>query len=249
MGKSKRETTSQQQTQQSFERTFNQQEEQSRREQLARQEAVQALPTAFEEQLLNLLSQGTAQLIPQVTGVSQRLSQFIEPLTQGRPLPGIFESLGTGIPEETQQAIIQRSLQDIAPQFERLGIGASGPAAQISANLARDVRIQSALDAIRQRENLLALLPGFQAQATFGPAQSLTNILAGLLPGLRTGISAATGETIGEALAKLTGTERGTSTGITTGRDLFRFNPFQESFFSSLGTGLGSGITKALFGS
>lgn len=215
------------------EEDITQQRIQSELSRLIREQTEQQLgrtfaePTALETQLQNLLFGNITGVNPQAQAGRAGFAPFVSNLQQGRALPGLFESLGQGIDPQTQQSIVNRSVEMVAPKLERLGIGSSGPAAQIYANIARDVGIQSALEGIRQRENLLGLLPTFQGLLE-APAAREQGLLASLLPGLRpttaqqTGVQA--GSTIGETLSLLSSLAnallqsqgKGTAKGTTT---------------------------------
>ena len=176
-----------------------------------------AEPTAEERQLTQLELERRKNVQPQLLGLDQKMLDFIMPLASGGSLPGLFASLGQGISEEDTQDIIKRSLSDIAPTFEHLGVLDSGPAAEISARLAGDIRTKSAMEKTRQRENLLNILQGFPASAQ-APALQESQVLAQQLAGLRT----------------ITGS--GSSMGTTR-------TPFlQTAFAGGLGQGIGAGI-------
>ena len=256
--------------------------DQKTREELEKEES--SFGQTFQNELLNLLEkqfqQQTGTTTPQATAREEDLlSQFagasgvgfgqnlqarqgllglINPLTQGQALPGMFSSIGQGIPEDIQKSIIDKSLNDIAPRFEQLGIGSSGPAMQLSANLARDVRLQSALETNRQREMLLNLgaslplafqSPILQEQGMFGGQlaglRPVTTQATGELSGQRTG------ETIGSQIQLLSSLARALSQGQASGTQSGSFsqmgsgtntmnNIFRNAFMQSLGNTLGS---------
>jgi len=179
------------------------------------QQTTTPQPTAQESELTGLELERRREIQPQALELDKRLLELITPLARGEQLPGIFASLGTGIDEETQSEIVRRSLADITPQFERLGILRSGPAAEISANLAKDIRVRGALEQVRQRESLLNVLQGFPIAAQ-APALQESQTLAQQLAGLRSV----------------------TTTGTSATRTPF----LQTQFAGGLGQGLGQGF-------
>lgn len=183
----------------------------------SRTQTQTATPTAEETELNKLELERRRQLQPLALESDKALLELIRPLSKGQNLPGIFGSLGQGVPEDIQNDIIQKSLADIAPQFQQLGILNSGPAAQISARLASDIRTQSFFEGTRQRENLLNILQGFPATAQ-APALQESAVLAQQLAGLRS----------------LQGTGFGTSTTKTPF--------FQTAFAGGIGQGIGASL-------
>lgn len=115
-----------------------------------------------------------------------------------------------GITEDQTQSMVNASLRDIMPQFQSSGILNSGEAAQIANRTAADVRNQNAQFNVSAAQNLFNLAAGGQSNLQ-GQYQNSTNNLTSELAGLRS----------------INGSKSTTS------------NPFLNSFYSSLGSGLG----------
>lgn len=118
-----------------------------------------------------------------------------------------------GINEDQTQSMVNASLRDIMPQFQANGILNSGEAAQVANRTAADVRNQNAQFNVSAAQNLFNLAAGGQSNLQ-GQYQGQQNSYGGQLAGLRT----------------------------ITGRSSTSKNPFLESFYSSVGQGLGKTV-------
>ena len=116
-----------------------------------------------------------------------------------------------GINEDQTQSMVNASLRDIMPQFQASGILNSGEAAQIAGRTAMDTRNANASFNVTAAQNLFNLASGGQSNLQ-SQYQGAQNSYGAQLAGLRTVNSNST-------VSK---------------------NPFLESFYSSLGTTLGS---------
>jgi hypothetical protein len=138
-------------------------------------------------------------------------------LLQGKALGGAFGDDIFGLSDEDIDDIARKSVADIQPGFQNLGIGDSGVAASLSAQTSGDVRRQSRQFNVGALQNALNLAMGSSAQVQ--------------------GASLGAGNAVGQRLAGLRGiTTTGTQRGITTLKEM---NPFMKSFQTSLGGGLG----------
>lgn len=122
-----------------------------------------------------------------------------------------------GITEGQTQSMVNASLRDIMPQFQASGILNSGEAAQIAGRTAMDTRNANAQFNVSAAQNLFNLASGGQSSLQ-SAYQNSTNNLTNELAGLRT---------------------------ISSNQTVTR-NPFLESFYSSLGKGLGETGTNAV---
>jgi len=185
-------------------------------------------PSAEETELNRLQLEREKFLDPQIRGVQSQGLSLVQQLLQGdENLPGFLGELPGGISPEVTSDIVQQSLRDIAPSFQRSGLLDSGVRASIEARTAGDIRRTSEEFNIGNRLNLLNL-------ALSGQAQIQQPIL---------GFSGQLGQ-------RLAGLRNTASTGFTNQTTLSA-NPFLKSFQqgagSALGKGLGAGAAGFLF--
>jgi hypothetical protein len=133
----------------------------------------------------------------------------------GSPESQMWQSLIGGITPEQQQTMISEQQRYLNPQFQAQGIYDSGTAATGRLRAAVDLANQNAQFNVGTLQNALNLALSGQAQVQ-QPVNQGTSLLAQQLAGLRS----------------ISGTQ-------TTSR-----NPFLESFYSSMGQGLGGGLTS-----
>lgn len=190
------------------------------------QQQTQYTPTAEETELNKLYLARERQLDPQITGVQSQGLNLVSSLLRGEQLPGYLNTLPGGISPEVTQGIVNQSLNDLNVQLAHSGAGTfleSGAAQAAGVRTAGDIRNQSEQFNLQNLLQLLNIGIGGQAQVQ-APIQGFSSMLSGRLAGLR-GVN-----------------QTGTATST------FRYNPFKESFYSSLGSGLGSGSANMLFG-
>jgi len=110
-------------------------------------------PTAEETELNKLQLEQQRAIQPYQTAMQQQAFGLGSQLLQGRELPGYLESLPQGVTaeqipleaglfgEERTSEIVQRSLRDIYPQFQAMGLPVeSGVAQSIAGRTAGDIR-------------------------------------------------------------------------------------------------------------
>lgn len=162
---------------------------------------------------------------PGLLGIQSQGFDIISRLLGGMPLPKNLAPLSEGLSPEVQSSLVQESLREIAPGFQKSGLLDSGVRASIAARTAGDIFRSSAEFNIGNLQNLLNLGVGGQAQVQqpiLGFSQSLNSRLAGLRP--------------------VTSTFQGSSQSISRGP-----NPFLNSFQQSLGQGLGRATAGGLY--
>lgn len=140
----------------------------------------------------------------------------------GQPGSDQWQSLIGGVTPEQQQRMINEQWRNIAPGFQTQGIYDSGLMATAKMRSATDLANQNAQFNVGVLQNALNLALSGQAQVQ-QPIQSNVSQLGGQLAGLRT-----------------------INQSQTTSK-----NPFMESFYTSLGSSLGSGTfgrTKGYWG-
>lgn len=176
-------------------------------------QSQQYTPTDEEKQL-NQLQLGQAQAFdPIQRQLNNNGGNLVNNLLTGQALPGYLNQLPGGITPDVTQGIVNDSLNDLYPQFQKSGILDSGVAAQIAGRTSADIRQNSAQFNLQNLQQLLNLGVGGQAQVQ-QPSVSTSQALGGRLAGLAS--SSGTTSTIG-------------------------MNPFLKSFQTSLGSSLGSG--------
>lgn len=184
-------------------------------------QSTQYTPTAEETEFNKLQLAQAQEFDPIQRELNRRGGNLINQLLAGEPnLPGFLSKLPAGISPEVTQGLVNESLRDINAQLAASGAGTfmdSGVAQSIGARTSGDIRRASEEFNIGTLFNLLNLGVGGQAQVQ--------------QPAL------ATGSMLSQRLAGLRGV---TQTGTMTSRSTMRFNPFMESFQSSLGSTLGS---------
>lgn len=136
-------------------------------------------------------------------------------LLTGAELPGGLAGLPGGINEEVTKGIVQKSLADIRPGLQASGLLNSGIRAELEAETAKDIRLQSEQFNINNLMQLLNLAVGGQAQALAG--------------------SQAGAGQLGTMAMSAAGRTSDSSTRTAA------MNPFLKSFQTSLGSSLGSG--------
>lgn len=226
--------------------------------------------TPEEQELNRLLLNRQRTLDPFVTDVQRRGLEASKALFSGEELPGYLSGLGEGVsyeplglPEQLDynnyliddditNRIVQQSLADIKPGFQQAGVLDSGVAAELSGELAADIRTQTAQQnqAIKQaidQYNLENQTMGqrYNQEMGLGTQQfnqgQLLQLLNQAFGGQAQVISPiqASSNQLSQALAGL----RTTSTYQNQSR-----NPFLENFYGSLGSGLGTGVSGGIFG-
>lgn len=220
-------------------------------------------PTKEETELNKLLLERQRALNPQMTEVQGQQLDLASILLSGGTLPGNLSGLtGTTqvgtlgqmptidaskyqVGEDVTSDIVQRSLADIAPQFQMAGILDSGVAASLSGELAKDIRLDTARSnmdtalAIEQ-QNIAnqSAASQFDISNQYSQQAFDTNTLLSLLNLTLSGSTAlqspvlAQSQQLSNALAGLRST-----TGTTTQTSM---NPFLLSFQQSAGQTLGS---------
>ena len=218
--------------------------------------------TPEETELNKLLLERQRALNPQITGVQGQQLDLASILLAGGTLPGNLSGL-TGsttvgtlgalpqidasqyqIGEDITSQIVQKSLQDIAPQYQAAGILDSGVAAELSGELAKDIRLQTeqsnldtALAIAQQNIANQTAANQFDISNQYSQEAFDTNTLLSLLNltlGGSTGLQQpvlAQGQQLSNALA---GLRQGSVTSTQTS------NPFLNNFYGGLGTTLGS---------
>lgn len=124
-----------------------------------------------------------------------------------------------GITDDQTQSMVNQSLRDIMPQFQSSGILNSGEAAQVANLTAAQTRNSNAQFNVSAAQNLFNLASGGQSNLQ-GQQQNSTNNLTNELAGLRT----------------------------TTSNQTVSSNPFLNSFYNSVGKGLGNTATNVVNG-
>jgi len=112
-------------------------------------------PTAEETELNKLQLEQQRAIQPQQTAMQQQAFQLGSQMLQGQQLPGYLQGLPQGVTaeqipleaglfgEERTSDIVQRSLRDIYPQFQAMGLPVeSGVAQSIAGRTAGDIRTQ-----------------------------------------------------------------------------------------------------------
>jgi len=211
------------------------------------QQTTTPTPTAEETELNKLQLEQQRAIQPQAIGIQQKAYELGQLLLTGQGLPGYLAGLPQGataeqIPlsagvmgEDITSQIIQRSLRDIFPQFQAMGLPIeSGVAQSIAGRTAGDIRTQVAESDL---ERQLAIREANLNVGQTTQYQNLNNLLN--LLNLAVGGQAqiqqpviATGGTLGQRLA-------GLRTVTTTGTQTQTQNPFLQSFYGSLGQSLG----------
>jgi len=177
--------------------------------------------TAEEKRLNQLAIERTEATQPgQIQAQTQGLNLINELLTGGQ-LPGFLQRLPEGISPELTSEISQEAVKDLLPSFQSSGILDSGVAAEISGQVAGDIRRGAAESNLNNLFNLLNLAVGGQAQIQ-QPLLAQSAQLGNQLAGLRT--------------INQTGTSVQTSP-----------NPFLQSFQQSAGSGLGNFFNPTTF--
>jgi len=219
-------------------------------------------PTPEETELNKLLLERQRRLNPQITNVQGQQLDLASILLAGGALPGNLSGL-TGsttvgtlgalpelnpedymIGEDITSQIVQQSLQDIAPQYQAAGILDSGVAAELSGELAKDIRLgtaQSNLDtalAIAQ-QNIANQTAASQFDISNQYSQQAfdTNTLLSLLNLTLSGSTGLQQPVIqqGQQLSNaLAGLRSNTTTTTETS------NPFLNSLYSGLGAAPGT---------
>lgn len=176
----------------------------------------QATPTESEKQLEQLQLQQAQQFQPYALSMQSAGGQLATNLLQGNnsALPQMYQDM-MGISPQAMSAQAGELTRQSLPQFQSQGLLDSGTMNQnIQSMIANQLTYPAAQFNIGAKQNLLNLAMGNSAQIQ-NTNQNNTNTLAQSLAGLR---SVST---------------QGTSNQQTT-------NPFMQSFYSSLGSGLGS---------
>lgn len=141
-------------------------------------------PTAEETELNRLQLEREKYLDPYLRDVQGKALSLSGQLLSGdQNLPGWMGGLAGGISPDVTSSIVQESLSDIQPQFQRSGLLDSGVNAAISARVAGDIRRASEEFNIGNRLNLLNMALGGQYQAQ-QPTLGYTSILSQRLAGL-----------------------------------------------------------------
>lgn len=118
-----------------------------------------------------------------------------------------------GITDSQTQSMVNQSLRDIMPQFQTSGVLNSGEAAQVANLTAAQTRNSNAQFNVSAAQNLFNLAAGGQSNLQ-GQTQASTDNLTSELAGLRSVSSSGSSTT----------------------------NPFLQSFYTSMGQGLGQNI-------
>lgn len=211
-------------------------------------------PTPQESELNKLLLEQMKAIQPQAIDIQKSAYTLGNLLLKGQGLPGYLSGLPSGatpeqIPlsagkfsEEMTGEIVQKSLQDLYPQLQAMGVPLEGGVAtSVAGRTAGDIR-RGVAESNIERE--LAIR---EANLNVGQTSQYQNIntllnLLNLAVGGQAQIQQpviATGQSLGQRLAGLRST-------TTTGTQTQSRNPFMESFYSSLGTTMGSPKFSAL---
>ena len=180
----------------------------------------QLSPAEQEFQQLQLERERAAQ--GGILGTQQQGFNLIQALLSGQALPGGYGNPYGGINEDVLSSITQKSIEDLAPQFQAGGLLDSGVRASVSARVAGDIRRQAEQFNILNRFNMLQLALGGQAQVqqpAFGYSSQLAQSLSGLRP---------------------------TTTVGSSSQSSYAPNPFLTSFQTAFGNSLGSMPTTAV---
>ena len=205
-------------------------------------------PTAEETELNRLQLEQMKAVQPQAIEIQKNAYTLGNLLLQGQDLPGYLSSLPQGataeqIPlsagkfdEDMTNEIVKESMRNLFPQFQKMGVPIeSGVAASTAMRTSGDIR-RGVAEGNIEREVAIR-----EANLNVGQAtqyQNMNNLLN--LLNLAVGGQAqiqqpvlATGGSLGQRLAGLRSVN-------TTGTQTQTSNPFMESFYSSLGSTLGS---------
>ena len=177
-------------------------------------------PTAEETEYNKLMLDREKFLDPQIRQTQGQGLDLVSQLLAGKELPGYLKGLPGGISEEVTGSIVDQSLTDLNTQLAKSGAGTfmeSGASQAIGTRTAADVRNQAAQFNLGNLQQLLNIGVGGQAQVQ-APIAAFSGQLSSRLAGLRTV----------------------QSTGTSSSQQQFTYNPFKESFYSSLGSSLGS---------
>lgn len=205
-------------------------------------------PVAEESELNKLQLEQQRAIQPYAIPLQQQAYSLGSLLLQGQQLPGYLESLPAGIPEAQQISpeevtlgedytsdIVRQSMRDLFPQFQAMGLPIeSGVAQSIAGRTTGDIRRQVAETNIERQ--MLAKQFNIETERArqgfnLGQLLNLLNLAVGGQAQIQQPILAG-GASLGQRLAGL----RSIS---TTGRETMTSNPFMESFYGSLGKGLG----------
>lgn len=182
------------------------------------QQQVTPQASAEETELNKLYLAREKALDPQILASQQQGLSLLSSLLKGEQLPGYLNTLPGGISKDVQNSIVQDSLRSMNTQMAASGVGTfmeSGAAQAAGTRAAADLYQNAEQFNLGNLMQLLNIGVGGQA-ATMAPISNFSGQFSQRLQGLR-GVS---------------------STGNAT--STFRYNPFQESFMSSLGQTLGS---------
>ena len=237
------------------------------------QTTTRVIPTDEETELNKMMLERQRVLDPQITGVQGQQLDLASTLLAGENLPGNLSLLGEGISspgklgtlptldptkyqvgEETTSGIVEKSLGDIAPQFQHLGVLDSGVAASLSNALAGDIRLQTdqsnkdiALGIDQSNIQNQAAAQQFDIQNQFSQDSFDINTLLSLLNLTLSGSTTLQSPALqnqaqlSTALAGLRGTSTDSSTHTAA------MNPFMKSFQTSFGENMGVGASAATF--
>jgi len=224
--------------------------------------SVQATPE--ETEMNRLMLERQRALDPQITGVQGQQLDLAAQMLGGGDLPGNLSGLNQGIAsdrqlgtlptldaskyqvgEDTISGLVQKSLGDIAPQFQHLGVLDSGVAASLSNELAGDIRLQTdqsnkqiglGIDQSNIQNQVAA--DQFDIQNQFSQKSFDTNNLLALLNLTLGGSTSLQGPAL-QNQSQLSGNLAGLrgTTGISTETSM---NPFMKGFQTSLGSTLGN---------
>jgi hypothetical protein len=217
--------------------------------------------TPEETELNKLMLARQRELDPQITELQRQQLEAGSTLLRGEPLGGNLArltgstSVGTlgqlptidaskyQVGEDVTSQIVQRSLQDIAPQYQMSGILDSGVAAKLSGELAKDIRLDTersnmdtALAIEQQNISNQTAASQFDIQNQFGQQAFDMNTLVQLLNLTLSGSTnlqqpvMAQSQQLSNALAGLRSTTETTKS----------MNPFLKSFQQSAGSGMGN---------
>ena len=172
-------------------------------------------PTAAEQEMENLQLAQYKQLQPAQTQLQQQALGMGSQLMSSFQNPNSqqWQSLIGGVTPEQQQTMIKEQQRQLNPQFQANGIYDSGLAYTASLRAATDLSNQNSQFNVGALQNALNMALGGQAQVQ-APVSQGTSQLASQLAGLRTV----------NTQSQQTQTQ----------------NPFLQSFYSSLGQGLGN---------
>lgn len=137
-------------------------------------------------------------------------------ILNGGKLNGNLQGIN-GINEDQTQSMVNASLRDIAPQFQANGVLNSGEAAQIAGRTAMDTRNANAQFNVSALQNLFNQALGGSSNLS-AQTTNQNSVLGSQLAGLRT----------------------------VNGSSSVSSNPFLQSFYKSLGEGLGNSVTSGV---